>query len=307
MKRTAISVAALTLSAMPALAETKSYDVSDFDALDVSGAIIVEYTQGSAHSVTVDQKDGDFSDILIETKGDELQIKRKSLEKAKWRKNMSIKYKNGELVVKVNGDVKPSYKVTVTSPSITELDVSQSSMLTAENISADELELDSSSSASLTVSGKSKNTSIEASSSSDVDAEDLISDKLNIDASSSADASASASGAGSVDVEASSSSDVEVSISGMPNVEIDASSSADISVEGTCNTVDIEASSSADVDADDLICMSAKVAASSGADVGVHASKSITASANSGSDIMVHGDPAERDVSKSSGGDVDFN
>ncbi|KCZ51677.1 GIN domain-containing protein [Hyphomonas pacifica] len=307
MKRTAISIAALTLAAMPALAETKSYDVSDFDALDVSGAIMVEYTQGPAHSVTVDQKDGDFSDILIETKGDELQIKRKSLEKAKWRKNMSIKHKNGELVVKVNGDVKPSYKVIVTSPSISELDISQSSMLTANNISADELELDSSSSASLTVSGTSKDTSIEASSSSDLDAEDLVSDKLSIDASSSADVSANASGAGPVDVEASSSSDVEVTIAGSSDVEIDASSSADVTVEGSCNLIDVEASSSADVDADDLICVSAKVEASSSADVGVHASKSVKATANSGADVLVHGDPAERDVSKSSGGDVDFN
>ena len=87
---------------------------------------------------------------------------------------------------------------------------------------------------------------------------------------------------------------------------IDASSSADIEIEGACNSIEVDASSSADIEANELTCRSASIDASSSADVSVYASESVMAHASSGGDIYVAGKPQVRDVSKSSGGDVDF-
>lgn len=307
MKQTAISLIALSIAAMPAIAETTSIDTGSFDSIDVNGAISVIYEQGENQSVVVEQAAGDFSDIDVSTRGNELRITRKSLKKkGVFNRGVSINRSNGNLVVKVNGKVVPNYTVRISSPAITAIDASQSSTVTARDINTEILELDASSSADIIASGRAGELFIGASSSADVDAAGLESNSLDIDASSSAEVTATSNGLGPVFVNISSSAEAEIELAGRAHVDIDASSSADVELAGTCDRIIVDASSSADVEAEELQCNRAEVSASSSSDVNVHVSESITGHVSSGADLNVLGSPANRDVSRSSRGDVSF-
>lgn len=305
MQRALISLSALAVAALPALADTKDYAVENFTELDVSEAILVIYENGSSTSVSVEQADGDFSDIKIETKGDTLLIDRESASSG-WRSNISTDYRNGELRAKVNGKKVPSYTVRITSPEISSIDASRSARVTADDINADTLTLDASSSADLIISGHANSVSIDASSSSDVEADGLVANRLTIDASSSADVEAQASSDQQVLISASSSADVELELTGTAEVELEASSSSDLELSGTCGQISIVASSSTDIEARDLTCSTATIKASSSADVNLSVTESVEATASSGGDINVYGNPAQRNVRESSGGDVSF-
>ena len=79
MKPALISLSALSIAALPALAETKDFPVGSFSSIDVNGGIKVLYETGAETTVIVEQAEGDFSDISIETDDGELQIGRESL------------------------------------------------------------------------------------------------------------------------------------------------------------------------------------------------------------------------------------
>ncbi|MEQ3650800.1 DUF2807 domain-containing protein [Hyphomonas sp.] len=303
MKRALISLSALSIAALPALAETQDFQVDSFSKLDVSDAIQVIYETAPNTSVVAEQADGDFSDIQIETRNGELFIDRKSLGHG-WNSNVSTDLKNGVLIAKVNGKRVPPYLVRVTSPTLSAIDTSRSSIVRASNIDADTLELEASSSSDLSVSGRATSVDIDASSSADVDAQDLVAGSLSVGASSSADVTAKAVSEQPVRISASSSADVEIELAGNSQIDLTASSSADVVLSGTCDRIVVEASSSADVEAKNLSCKSARVKASSSADVTLEVTESVNATASSGGDINIYGNPAQRDVRESSGGDI---
>jgi Putative auto-transporter adhesin, head GIN domain len=305
MKYALISLSALSLATLPAVAETQAFQVDPFSGIDVKGGIKVFYETGPETSVIVEQADGDFSDIRIKTDDGELEIGRDSLGFLKsLRTNLSVDLVEGDLKVKVNGKQVPSYTVRVISPSISELDVAQSSILTASGLDSDEIELDASSSAKLIVTGRAASAELDASSSSLIDASGLLAGAIEIEATSSADVKARAVTASRAEIQASSSSDVELQVESTSDVDVDASSSADVVLIGTCNKITVDASSSAGVKAGELACKSADVEASSSSDVVVNASEALEASVSSGGDIEVLGAPTQTDVRKSSGGNI---
>ena len=305
MKRALISLSALSIATLPALAETQDFQVDSFSSIDVNGGIKVLYEPGAETSVIVEQAEGDFSDISIESDDGELQISRESLGFLKsLRANLNVDLVDGDLRVKVNGKRKPSYTVIVTSPSISELDVAQSSILEASGIDAGEIELDSSSSGKLIVSGRAASADMDASSSSSIDASDFIAGAISIEATSSADVIAHAVTDSRARIDASSSSDVRLVLESTADVDVDASSSTDVVLSGTCDEITVDASSSADVEAKDLLCNSAEIEASSSADVSVSVTEALEAKASSGADINVYGAPTQVDINESSGGDI---
>ena len=89
-------------------------------------------------------------------------------------------------------------------------------------------------------------------------------------------------------------------------VRVHASSGGDLEISGRCSTLDVTASSGADVDLEDLRCQDVRVVASSGADVDVTATTRLEGDASSGGDISVEGQPAQREVRSSSGGNISF-
>jgi hypothetical protein len=106
-------------------------------------------------------------------------------------------------------------------------------------------------------------------------------------------------------VVASSGADIKLILS-CSNLEADNSSGSDILLSGKTGKLIIESSSGSDVNADKMNSETCSVSASSGSDVKVSVSKKIEAHASSGSDIIVNGNPIERDINKSSGGSVTF-
>lgn len=92
----------------------------------------------------------------------------------------------------------------------------------------------------------------------------------------------------------------------VPSLSIAISSGADAKIKGNCNKLTVAASAGADVDCEDLYAEDVNVAASAGADVAVYASKSITVVASSGSDVSYAGNPAVKQITTSSGADVEI-
>ena len=300
----------LTLAAVLAplaLADTKSYPAGDFTGIDTRGVIDVVFETGPVSSIHVEEENGDFSDIYIEQSGDTLKIGRNSLREGfGWSRNVSVKTDNGRKVVKVNGKRVPAYLVRIIAPTLAVTSVSNSSSMTATGLDSPTFSGSVSSSSDLILSGTSGDVDLRASSSGDLDASSFEALALKLDVSSSADALALVRD-GTLDVDASSSADVNVRAIGATKVIVDASSSADVELSGTCQALAISASSSADVEAHDLKCATGDIRASSGADVSAFLTDSVEAKASSGADIAVAGNPPSRDVSKSSGGDIEIN
>lgn len=106
-------------------------------------------------------------------------------------------------------------------------------------------------------------------------------------------------------ISASSGADIKLTLS-CRDLQTESSSGSDISVSGKTGKLMVQCSSGSDVNAEKLDSEICSVKASSGSDVKVSVSKRIEAHASSGSDIKVIGNPAERDIEKSSGGSVTF-
>ncbi len=87
-------------------------------------------------------------------------------------------------------------------------------------------------------------------------------------------------------------------------LKITSSSGSDIKVKGKTVSLIASAGSGSDIIAEDLAAKYVKVSTSSGSDAKVYALESIDAHASSGSDIIFFGDPINKSVKKSSGGDV---
>jgi hypothetical protein len=308
MIRSATSLATLLILSTPAaLAENKSYPAQPFTEIEAAGPIDVIYERSDTYAVNVEQADGDFSDVYLDFKGDRLIVSRNSIrDRSGWFNNVSIRVKNDRKVVKVNGKRVPYYIVRVSGPDLNTVLSRSSAKLTATGVMAESFDAQANSSGDLVLDGIASTAKLRASSSGDILAANFRAEMLDIHASSSGDVEARSHGAGKVTVEASSSGDVELHSLGSAEFVVEASSSADVELAGQCASIEVEASSSADVDANELNCKSAQITASSSADVSVHASEEVTARASSGGDIYVSGSPPIRDISKSSGGDVDF-
>jgi hypothetical protein len=129
-------------------------------------------------------------------------------------------------------------------------------------------------------------------------------DLRSVSGSSGADVTVKGASDGDFAVDASSGSDIHVSGLKAGTVKAHASSGSDLEIAGSCTTVEVEASSGSDVDARGLRCETGTVHSSSGSDVSLYASRSITGSASSGSDVRVGGAPPVVKVETSSGADV---
>ena len=309
MQSKLMGLSAFVLALTPAaMADTQSVPVDGFSKIVVKAGILVNYTPGPESSVTVEQEAGDFSDIDITVSKGKLKIGRKSLAQSGWggNRSMSTKWRDGKIVVKVNGKRVPSYTVTVTSPDLESLKATQSSKLIASGLNLDALNASASSSGDIELVGQASTAQLEASSSGTVDAAEFIVASVKLDASSSGEVYATSIDGELIDIDASSSGDVKIVTTGTPDIKIDASSSADVSLEGACNFLTASISSSADVSGESMSCKTAEISTSSSGDLSLNVTESVIARASSGGDIEIGGSPAQRDVTRSSGGDVDF-
>jgi hypothetical protein len=310
MNKTLTALATISILLAPtAFAETKTFPADSFSGIQVKGVMDVVYTTGPQTKVVVETATGDFSDALIENDGDTLVVTREIAEKKRswfsWG-GTSTKISRDGKTVKINGKVVPRYTVYVTGPNLEEVKVSQSSSFDSKTIDADDFTASVSSSGTIKLAGVAGDSRLSASSSGELFAKDLKSATVRISASSSGEATATATGTGKNVVDASSSGEATVYSTGAGDFTVEASSGGDAKLSGACASIDVSASSGADVEAEDLRCASAKVSASSGADVDVYASGMADGRASSGADVEFAGNPAQKEISKSSGGSVNF-
>ncbi len=219
-----------TVLVLPAAGETRTYDVADFDAIDVSAGIEVTFETGVPTSVIVENEDGDFDDIIVESKNGTLTLKRP--RRMGWGRGQ-----------------RDSYSVSVGTERLSEIEASSGSRVTGNGLSSNGLTLDVSSGAEMTIGGivagkvttsASSGSRMElegtcdtmvadASSGLSIAASDFICNALEADVSSGASIRAHASDR--VDAEASSGGSVRVK--GAPaNVTTDKSSGGSVRVTG---------------------------------------------------------------------------
>jgi hypothetical protein len=104
-------------------------------------------------------------------------------------------------------------------------------------------------------------------------------------------------------VQASGGSDVDLAVHAQ-SLEFMVSGGSDLRLSGETQSLAIEASGGSDVSARSLQSERARVTVSGGSDASVRASAAIVVDAHSGSDVSVHGNPAERTVNNDRSSDV---
>jgi len=241
--RTAVTLAlgtVLSLSlAGTALAESRTFDLTNFDKVDIATGLDAVVTLGDAFSVVATTGSAQALDSL------------------------QLEVKDGVLTARLD----QNFLDFILSGGLIGMLLSSGNAVTLE----------------VTLPALA---GIEASSGADVRATKLTGDQLVLNASSGANIAVT---------------EVEVG-----TIRIEASSGADVDISGTADSIAAEASSGGDIDAENLVAGNATASASSGSNMSVNATASIRAQASSGADIDVRGNPPERDVDSSSGGDVNF-
>ena len=109
----------------------------------------------------------------------------------------------------------------------------------------------------------------------------------------------------SIDISVSSGADIELAIAAS-KMKVDGNSGANIDLSGSAENLDVDGSSGVNINVADLKSVNCNAGASSGANVRISVTEKLSAKASSGGQIKVSGDPKERDIQKSSGGDVSF-
>ncbi len=140
--------------------QTEKRNLSEFNAIEVGGAVEVEVVAQKDFSVEVEADDNLLQFIKTEVNGDTLVIKTD--------KRFSTRN---------------PVRVRISAPDIENLEVSGASKLSLVNLKNDSLRVDSSGASKIKVDGETKNLSVELSGASRLDAENLKTENADIDAS----------------------------------------------------------------------------------------------------------------------------
>ncbi len=106
-----------------------------------------------------------------------------------------------------------------------------------------------------------------------------------------------------LDLDASSGSDIELELDAN-ELNVEASSGSDIELKGKASYMQVSASSGSDIDAGELVTKKCNASTSSGSDIRIQVTEELEANASSGGDISYSGNPSQKDINESSGGDV---
>lgn len=158
--------AAGALCAPSALAqESRTFDLPDFNRIDVSAGVVLIADVGGPQSILVETKNGDFSDFEIGVRDGELNVSRQ-WNRLSWHNKKS------------------DYKVTLSVPALRALEASSGSHAKVSKIQAADFLIDVSSGAHASLDGVCENCTLDLSSGANVDAKDLECGAAQIDVSS---------------------------------------------------------------------------------------------------------------------------
>ncbi len=198
---------AVLLLALPAGAQTESWDIRGFDEIDVAEGLRVVFETAGEHSVTAHFEKGGRDDVEVELKGDRLALSRR--DGWGWRNRVRATFH-------------------VTAPRLDAVKASSGASMTASAIDAEAFEIDASSGSSVTLGGVCDALKIDVSSGASIDASALECTDLHVDASSGSAVRAHARG--EIRADASSGASVTIAGGGRP-IDIDKSSGASVSIE----------------------------------------------------------------------------
>jgi len=191
----------------PAMAETRTYDLSGFDEIDASAAVDVEVEVGGDYSVRAETNDGDFESLDLRVRGDALVVGRQRSGVFNW------------------GSSRGHFRVYVTMPRLVAVEASSASSVSGTGVDADDFDVDVSSGADVDLAG--------------------ACDRVTIDVSSGGEFEGRAFECRAASIDASSGAEAEVHIS--EEISVDASSGADVTVWGGPKKTTLETSSGANV------------------------------------------------------------
>ncbi len=106
-----------------------------------------------------------------------------------------------------------------------------------------------------------------------------------------------------LDMDASSGSEIKLELEAN-DLSVESSSGSDISLKGKTMYLQADASSGSDINAGELHAKKCNASVSSGSDIRIYVTEELDANASSGGDITYSGNPAQKDINESSGGDV---
>lgn len=214
-----------------AVAETRAFDLTGFDALSVSEGIEAILTRGSGFRIEAESRDSDYLDRLeLEVRNGRLFL---GIEDRRWRW-----FENR----------RSSMTVRITLPTLTAVEASSGASLSADIIAGDTLEIIASSGASIEIERlEGGDVETEASSGAQIDIGSGICGAL--DADSSSGAMLSMSGVVCTDAVVSTSSGALAEVHATDGLEASAVSGGKVRILGGPSTVrDVNVSSGGDID-----------------------------------------------------------
>ncbi len=148
--------------------QSEKRNVSDFKAVDVSGAFVVEITAQKDYSVEVEADDNLLQFIKTESNGETLKIE-------------------------TEGRISTSntMKIRISAPDIENLHISGASKISIVNLDNESLNIDSSGASKISCEGKTIDLTVNMSGASKFDGEKLSAEKVSVDASGASRASVS--------------------------------------------------------------------------------------------------------------------
>mgnify|MGYP003117223166 FL=1 len=188
MKRSVLSFLALSVAALPAMADTSQvYNLTGFDELDVAAGVDVKFTRAAEYSVKADFEKGSPEDVKVKLSDDRLYLSLKS--NTGWGKKVRVTF-------------------YVTAPQLEEIEASSGSSLLAEGLASEDVELNVSSGASVSMYGTCSTLKIKATSGGAANAKGLTCETVKATANSggaigahaSSSATSKTSSGGSVDI-----------------------------------------------------------------------------------------------------------
>lgn len=265
------------------------YEIEEeFDSMDISGAVDIEYTYGSSGDIIAEGSAERIEKLQVYVSGNTLYVKEK-LSFSDLRNSYVKLYISSEHLenLKVSGTSKFRSTTTISEDNFF-LNASGCADIKID-VNSIESEVQVSGASSVDISGYIENISYEVSGASDVDLDvDSVSAKIYVSGASSVDISGNIE---TSEYKVSGASDVDAEIHGnYVDAHLSGSSSLELSGEVEEAIYDIQGAS--DLDADDLICMTVTISASGASDAKVYATETLDATSSGGSDIKYKGDPS---------------
>lgn len=228
LRATLLTAAASLALALPASADTKSYDIDSFSTLDVSAGVTVIFEAGETRSLVAENTKGDFDNLIVENRGDTLVISRKGsgFFSKRNRQNYTITV-SGPAVSAIDASSGATLKASGIIGQSVDLQASSGATLAATNIEAGDISLKVSSGAEMDAYGTCTSASISASSGASLEADELAC--ANVEASASSGASVRAHATNRADASASSGASVKL-VGGATDITSDRSSGGSVTV-----------------------------------------------------------------------------